>query len=55
MARLVPVEDPADPQLADYRDLRDVQLRSHLEVEHGTPVLSHWNVTEAEPDGRRAA
>src|SRR6188472_3496829 len=35
MARLVPVEDPADPRLADYRDLRDVQLRTHLEAEHG--------------------
>jgi tRNA G18 (ribose-2'-O)-methylase SpoU len=32
---LVPVEDPADPRLADYRDLRDVQLREHLEAEHG--------------------
>ncbi|MFT4287647.1 TrmH family RNA methyltransferase [Nocardioides sp.] len=35
MARIVPVDDAADPRLADYRDLRDVQLRSHLEVEHG--------------------
>ncbi len=24
-----------DPRLADYRDLRDVQLRLHLEAEHG--------------------
>ncbi|HET6152909.1 MAG TPA: RNA methyltransferase [Marmoricola sp.] len=24
-----------DPRLADYRDLRDVQLREHVEVEHG--------------------
>lgn len=32
---LVPVEDPADPRLADYRDLRDVELRKHLEAEHG--------------------
>ncbi|MDN5895580.1 MAG: RNA methyltransferase, partial [Nocardioides sp.] len=29
------VSDPADPRLADYRDLRDVQLRKHLEAEHG--------------------
>ena len=26
---------PDDPRLADYRDLRDVQLRRSLEVEHG--------------------
>ncbi|WP_278259660.1 RNA methyltransferase [Nocardioides convexus] len=24
-----------DPRLADYRDLRDVELRKHLEAEHG--------------------
>lgn len=35
MAELVEVTDPADPRLADYRDLRDVQLRRHLEAEHG--------------------
>ena len=35
MAELIEVGDPADPRLADYRDLRDVQLRTHLEVEHG--------------------
>lgn len=35
MPDLVPISDPADPRLADYRDLRDVQLRGHLEVEHG--------------------
>ena len=35
MARLVTVDDPADPRLADYRDLRDMQLRRHLEAEHG--------------------
>ena len=32
---LVEIDDPADPRLADYRDLRDVQLRQHLEAEHG--------------------
>jgi tRNA G18 (ribose-2'-O)-methylase SpoU len=31
----VTVVDPDDPRLADYRDLRDVQLRRTLEVEHG--------------------
>ncbi len=35
MARLTEVADPADPRLADYRDLRDVELRKHLETEHG--------------------
>ncbi len=35
MAELIRIEDPDDPRLADYRDLRDVQLRKHLEAEHG--------------------
>jgi tRNA G18 (ribose-2'-O)-methylase SpoU len=35
VAQIVEVTDPADPRLADYRDLRDVQLRSTLEAEHG--------------------
>ncbi|MCY7394659.1 MAG: RNA methyltransferase [Nocardioides sp.] len=35
MATLVDIDDPADPRLADYRDLRDVELRKHLEAEHG--------------------
>lgn len=35
MAELVTVTDPADPRLADYRDLRDVELRRHYEAEHG--------------------
>ncbi|GAB2741523.1 TrmH family RNA methyltransferase [Nocardioides pakistanensis] len=35
MARLIEVTDPDDPRLADYRDLRDVELRKHLEAEHG--------------------
>ncbi|RYE76187.1 MAG: RNA methyltransferase [Myxococcales bacterium] len=35
MAELIEIADPADPRLADYRDLRDVQLRQTLEVEHG--------------------
>lgn len=33
--RLIEIADPADPRLADYRDLRDVQLRRRLEAEHG--------------------
>ena len=35
VAALIEVTDPDDPRLADYRDLRDVQLRTHLEAEHG--------------------
>ena len=35
MATLIDVTDPADPRLADYRDLRDVELRKHLEATHG--------------------
>src|SRR4051795_8525153 len=35
MAALIEVTDRDDPRLADYRDLRDVQLRTHLEAEHG--------------------
>lgn len=35
MARLVEIHDADDPRLGDYRDLRDVQLRRHLEAEHG--------------------
>ena len=35
MATYVEIDDPADPRLADYRDLRDVQLRQSLEAEHG--------------------
>jgi tRNA G18 (ribose-2'-O)-methylase SpoU len=35
VAELVRLTDPDDPRLADYRDLRDVELRKHLEAEHG--------------------
>jgi tRNA G18 (ribose-2'-O)-methylase SpoU len=35
MAELIEIDDPTDPRLADYRDLRDVELRKHLEAEHG--------------------
>jgi tRNA G18 (ribose-2'-O)-methylase SpoU len=35
MATLDEISDPTDPRLADYRDLRDVQMRKHLEAEHG--------------------
>jgi len=35
MATLVEIDDPTDPRLGDYRDLRDVTLRKHVETEHG--------------------
>jgi|SRR5215213_2036961 len=35
MVTLVAVDDPDDPRLRDYRDLRDVQLRTSLEADHG--------------------
>ncbi|MGH3356938.1 MAG: TrmH family RNA methyltransferase [Nocardioidaceae bacterium] len=35
MARLIEIDDPGDPLLADYVDLRDVNLRKSLEAEHG--------------------
>ena len=34
-AQIVEITDPDDPRLADYRDLRDVELRKSLEAEHG--------------------
>ena len=35
MARIERVTDAADPRLADYVDLRDVELRTSMEAEHG--------------------
>jgi tRNA G18 (ribose-2'-O)-methylase SpoU len=35
MAEQIVIESAADPRLADYRDLRDVSLRKHLEATHG--------------------
>jgi tRNA G18 (ribose-2'-O)-methylase SpoU len=35
MAELIEVPDADDPRLSDYRDLRDVELRKHLEATHG--------------------
>jgi tRNA G18 (ribose-2'-O)-methylase SpoU len=48
MAQLIRVEDPVDPRLADYVSLRDVQLRRHLEAEHG------FFIAEGEKVVRRA-
>ncbi len=35
MATYVEVDDTADPRLADFRDLRDVELRKHVETARG--------------------
>lgn len=35
MAELIEITDPDDPRLADYRDLRDVELRKSLETAEG--------------------
>ncbi|WP_344047582.1 RNA methyltransferase [Nocardioides panacihumi] len=35
MATLVEIDSPEDPRLADYRDLRDVELRKSLEAAEG--------------------
>lgn len=49
MAELIEVGTADDPRLADYRDLRDVQLRKSLEAEHGLFIA------EGEKVVRRAA
>ncbi|MEU0316601.1 RNA methyltransferase [Nocardioides sp. NPDC006273] len=35
MVELIEISDPADPRLADYRDLRDVELRKSMESSEG--------------------
>ena len=50
MASLIPVADPADPRLADYVRLRDVNLRKSLEAEHGLFIAEGTKVI-----GRAAA
>jgi tRNA G18 (ribose-2'-O)-methylase SpoU len=35
MAERIEITTADDPRLTDYRDLRDVELRKHLEAEHG--------------------
>ena len=49
MATYVEIDDPDDPRLADYRHLRDVQLRKSLEAEQGLFIA------EGEKVVRRAA
>jgi len=51
MARLIDVGDPADPRLADYRELRDVQLRKHLEAEHGLFIAEGEKVVRRAVEG----
>lgn len=51
MATLVPVTDPDDPRLADYRDLRDVSLRKHLESEHGLFLAEGEKVVRRSVEG----
>jgi tRNA G18 (ribose-2'-O)-methylase SpoU len=48
MAALIEVSDAADPRLADYVSLRDVQLRQSLEAAHG------FFIAEGEKVVRRA-
>ena len=54
MAELVEVTDPADPRLADYRDLRDVELRKHLEAEHGLFLAEGEKVVRRAVEGGHA-
>ncbi len=49
MSPRIAIEDPADPRLAEYVDLRDVNLRKLLEAEHGIFIA------EGEKVIRRAA
>jgi tRNA G18 (ribose-2'-O)-methylase SpoU len=51
MAHLVEIDDPCDPRLADYRDLRDVELRRHLEAEHGLFLAEGEKVVRRAVDG----
>ncbi len=51
MAELIDVPDPDDPRLADYRDLRDVQLRKNLEAEHGLFIAEGEKVVRRAVEG----
>jgi tRNA G18 (ribose-2'-O)-methylase SpoU len=55
LAHLVEVDDPADPRLADYRDLRDVQLRQSLEAEQGLFLAEGEKVVRRAVEGGYAA
>ena len=51
MAELVEIEAADDPRLADYRDLRDVELRKHLEAEHGLFIAEGEKVVRRAVEG----
>ncbi len=51
MARLIEVADPDDPRLADYRELREVQLRKNLEAEHGLFIAEGEKVVRRAVEG----
>ncbi len=56
MARIVHVDDLADPRLADYVGLRDVQMRLAHESEHGIYLAEGEKVVRrAHEAGHRAA
>jgi tRNA G18 (ribose-2'-O)-methylase SpoU len=55
MAELIEVTDPDDPRLGDYRDLRDVELRKHLEAEHGLFLAEGDKVVRRAVEGGFAA
>lgn len=55
MATLIEITDPADPRLADYRDLRDVELRKHVEVEHGLFLAEGEKVVRRAVEGGSTA
>ena len=55
MARLIHLHDAADPRLADYRDLRDVELRKNLEAEHGLFLAEGEKVVRRAVEGGFAA
>lgn len=55
MAEHVPISDPHDARLADYRDLRDVQLRKHLEAEHGLFIAEGEKVLRRAVESGHAA
>jgi tRNA G18 (ribose-2'-O)-methylase SpoU len=55
VAELIEVTDPGDPRLGDYRDLRDVELRKHLEAEHGLFLAEGEKVVRRAVEGGFAA
>lgn len=51
MAELIELADASDPRLRDYRDLRDVQLRTSLEAEHGLFIAEGEKVVRRAVEG----